>query len=101
MRSNSPAAPVSVRPEFRLVRQLHRRGCELVAKFRSDNDMLRRDDIDAMGKRRTAKLRVDQRNDDANTGQSKPYRHIFGPVRHHEADGFARGHVSASSAQRA
>ena len=58
----------------------------MFAKFRSDNDMFRRDDIDAMGERRTAKLGVDQRNDDAHARQSQPYRHIFRPVRHHEAE---------------
>ena len=44
-----------------------------------------------MGECWTAKLRVDQRNNDANARQPQPYGHIFRPVRHHEADGFALG----------
>ena len=86
------SGPVSMGPQFGPVRQLHGRGRELFRKPRSHNDMLRRDDIDAMRKCRTAKLRVDQRNDDADAGQAEPYRHIFRPIRHHQADGFTRSH---------
>ena len=53
--------------------------------------MFRRDDVDAMGERMTAQLGIDQRSDDARAGEAEPYRQIFGPVRHHQADRFVLG----------
>jgi hypothetical protein len=41
--------------------------------------------------RMSAQLGIDQRNDNARAGEAEPYRQIFGPVRHHQADRFVLG----------
>ena len=58
-----------------------------------DDDVLRLDDIEAMGERSAAKIGVDQRDDGTHFGDAEPDRHVFGPVRHDEAHGFALAEV--------
>ncbi len=64
-----------------------------IDQFAGDDDVLRRDDVDAMGERVPAELRVEQRNDAADAGDAEPDRQVFGPVRHHQADGLALGEL--------
>jgi hypothetical protein len=85
------AAAVAVRPNLRAAHELRGGAFKLPGALGGDDDMLRRDDVDAMGERMPAQLGVDQRNDNARAGQAKPDRQIFGPVRHHQADGFVFG----------
>ena len=90
----------AVRPNLRVAHELRRCAPELLAQFGGDDDVCRRDDVDAMGERDAAQLGVDQRNDDADAGEAEPDRQIFGPVRHHQADDLALGELLLS-AQRA
>ena len=85
------AAAFAVQPNLRAAHKL--RGCalELRGAFGGDDQMFRRDDVDAMGERMPAQLGVDQRDDDARAGKAEPDRQIFRPVRHHQADRFALG----------
>ena len=62
-----------------------KRGADVIAELGGDDDVLRRDDIDAMGEGSAAKIGVDQRNDAAHLGDAEPDRQVFGPVRHDEA----------------
>jgi hypothetical protein len=84
-------AAFAVQPNLRAAHEL--RGCalELHGAFGGDDQMFRRDDVDAMGERMPAQLGIDQRNDDARAGEAEPDRQIFRPVRHHQADCFALG----------
>ena len=65
----------------------------LLEKFRSDDEVLGRDDIDAMGERVTAQIGVEQRDDAADGGDTEPDRHVFGPIWHQEPDRFALGEI--------
>src|SRR5271170_4421069 len=44
-----------------------------------------------MRERMAAKLRVDQRDSDADAAKAEPDRHIFRPVWHHQANGIVFG----------
>ena len=51
--------------------------------------MFGRDDIDAMGERRTGQIGIEQGNHTADPGDAQPDGHVFGPVRHQQADAIA------------
>ena len=74
---------------FAAAREKRARRAEPGGKLGSDDDVLRRDDIDAMGERGAAQIDVDERNDDPDAGKAEPDRHVFRPVRHHQGDDVA------------
>ena len=51
--------------------------------------MFRRNGIDAMGERWADQIGIQQGNNTANTGDTKPYGDVFGPIGHQQADNFA------------
>ena len=84
---------LAVRPDFRPARKLRRRRFARVrAQFGVDDDVLRAPRCRCNGPATAPrKIGVDQRDDAADAGDAEPDRHIFRPVRHHQADGFAFG----------
>ena len=80
-------------PRFSVAWRDARRGLECVEKFRRDDDVLGRDDIDAMGERRPAQIGVEQRDDAADAGDAEPDRQVFGPVWHQQPDRVAFGEI--------
>ena len=57
-----------------------------LGKLSGHDEMLGRDDIDAMGERGAGQIGVEQRDDTADAGDAKPDGHVFGPVGHEQAD---------------
>jgi hypothetical protein len=51
-----------------------------------DDDVLRRDDVDAVGERRPGQIGVEEGGDAAGAGDAEPDREIFRAVRHQEGD---------------
>src|SRR6202035_6083902 len=74
----------AVRPDFWRARHGRKGGADFAAQLGSDNDVLRLDDIEAMGEGSAAQIGVDQRNDAAHFADAEPDRQVFGPVRHDE-----------------
>ena len=73
--------------------KMRARRLERIGQFRGDDDMFRRDQVNTMRKRRSAKLRVEQRHDAARGGDAEPDCHIIGTIRHQERDCVALGHI--------
>ena len=84
-------AVVAMHPDLRRVFHARRCVAKLRGMFGCDNRMLRHRDIDAVRERMAAKLCVDQRDGDADAAKAEPDRHVFRPVRHHQANGIAFG----------
>ena len=70
---------------------------ELRGELGCDDDVLRRDDVDAMGERGADQVGVDQRRDAAGAGDADPGRHVFRPVRHQQAHRLALGEILAAA----
>ena len=87
---------LAVRPDLRLGLEQRPGGGELRREFGGDHDMLRRDDIDAMGERRADQVGVDQRDHAADAGDADPDRHVFRPVRHQQAHRLALAEILAA-----
>ena len=83
----------AMRPEFWPALQARRQRLQVCGKFGRGNHMRGRYRINAMGERRPAQLRVDQRDDDANGAKPEPDGHVIRPVRQHQANGVALGDV--------
>ena len=62
------------------------RRSEGVDEILSHDHMFGRDDVDAMRKRKTFQIGIDERDDTANLGDAKPNGHVFWPVRHQQTD---------------
>ena len=60
-------------------------------ELRRDDHVSRRDDVDAIGKRGTGQIGVEQCDGRAGAGEPEPYREILRPVLHQERDHVALG----------
>jgi hypothetical protein len=64
---------------------------EAVDKLGSDNDMLGRHNIDAVGQGVAGEIGADERNDAANARNPEPDRHVFWAIRHEQTDDITDG----------
>jgi hypothetical protein len=83
------AGALAMRPDLGARFEQWARGRQHVGKLACDHDVLRLDDIDAMGERWSNQIEVDQGGDAARTGDAEPSCNVFRPVRHQEADRLA------------
>ena len=81
----------AVRPDRGRARKVRQRGEQQIDELRGHDDVLRRDDIDAMGERGAGQIGIEQRDDPADAGDAKPDRHVVRPVRHEQTDRVALG----------
>ena len=65
-------------------------GGKLFDQRGADDNVLRCDDIDSIGKRLTDKVGVEQRDDAADARYPKPDSNILGAIRHQQADDIAK-----------
>jgi hypothetical protein len=77
---------VAMRPHDGIARQMRRRTAKGVEQIARDDDVPRRDGVDAMGERGSHEMSVEQRDDAAGATDPAPDRHVFGPVGHQQAD---------------
>src|SRR6516164_8687482 len=60
------------------------------AEFIRDNDMTYGCNVDAVGKRGTFQICVEQGDNTSHPGDADPDSQVVGPIMHHETDGGAR-----------
>ena len=77
---------LTVRPAFDTGSKSRQHGREGVDKFRSDNDMLRRYNVDRVRQRVAGKIGVEQRNDPADPRYPEPDGHVFRAIWHEQTD---------------
>ena len=71
--------------------KVRHRGGQPIDELRGHNEVLGLDDIDAMRKRGTRQIGIEQRNDPTDARNAEPDGHVFRPVRHEQTDGVALG----------
>jgi hypothetical protein len=76
-------------PDFRCGLQRRQDGEERLEQFGRDDNVLGRDDIDAMRERRPHEVGVEERGDAADARDADPRGRKFRPVRHQQADSVA------------
>ncbi len=67
------------------------RRLECLAQVRRNDDLFRRDNVDAMGERGPAELGVQQRHGAADGSDAEPDRHVIRAVLHQQRDSVALG----------
>src|SRR5581483_6479386 len=71
-------------PESRDNFKMRQRRADLVGKFRGNDEMLRLDDINAVGERQAHQIGIEQRDYAAHLSNTCPYGQILGPVWHEQ-----------------
>jgi hypothetical protein len=83
------AAAVAVRPYNRVGRKMRQGAAKGAQQFLRHDDVPRFDGVDAMSEGRAHEMSVEERDDPSGAADADPDRHVFRPVRHHQADGVA------------
>src|ERR1700722_8978694 len=79
----------AMKPNHRRVRKMRQGRSQLAGELRSDDEMFRRRDADAVGERWAWQIGIEQGNDATDAGDAKPYGEVFRTVGHQQADDFA------------
>ena len=79
----------AVHPDLCRTHTARQRGGQRLDELRRHDDVLGLDDIDAVRERGAEEIRIEKRDDTADTGDAEPDRHVFRPVRHEQTDGVA------------
>ena len=85
-------AAVAMRPNDGVGRKMRRCAAKGLQQLPRDDDVPRRNGVDAMGERSAHEMGVEQRDDAAGAADAGPDRQVFGPVGHQQAHRVALAH---------